>query len=175
MTNISRGAREMWERYAADREGLAFESEVLRSERLHESEAPIGRERDIVTRARVNQALFRKMMLARYEGRCALTGLPVPELLVASHIVRWADDPAERMNPENGLVLNALHDRAFEVGLMTISDEFRAEIDVDRVPDRGSSGLELLARYDGAALTLPDGVAPGVEFLRRHRERVAAT
>lgn len=174
MANIGRSAQEMWERYAADRERLAFESEVLRSERLHESEAPIGRERDVVTRARVNQALFRKMMLARYEGRCVLTGLPVPELLVASHIVRWTDDPAERMNPENGLVLNALHDRAFEVGVMTISDDFRAEIDIDRLGDRGSSGLELLVRYDGAALTLPEGVAPNVELLRRHRERVAA-
>ena len=174
MSNISRGAREMWERYASDREMLAFEGEVLRSERLRHTEPRVGRERDAMARTRVNQGLFRRMMLARYEGRCLLTGLPVPELLVASHIVRWADDPQERLNPENGLLLNALHDRAFEVGLLTISDDLRAEIDRDRVAVGDSAAAELLVRYDGQALALPPGVGPSVSLLRRHRDRVAA-
>jgi len=38
----------------------------------------------------------------------------------ASHIVPWAEDERNRLNPRNGLCLNALHDRAFDRHLMWI-------------------------------------------------------
>ena len=43
--------------------------------------------------SRVNQHFFRAAILAAYENlRCCITGLAVPGLLVASHIVPWARD-----------------------------------------------------------------------------------
>ena len=63
---------------------------------------------------RVDQRYFRRMILRTYKSTCCLTGIAVPDLLIASHIVPWADDPKNRLNPCNGLCLNALHDKAFD-------------------------------------------------------------
>src|SRR5207248_1803837 len=82
-----------------------------------------GLERERLVRVRVNQHFFRATVLAAYDYKCCVTGIAVPELLVASHIVPWATDPKQRMNPRNGLCLNALHDRAFDRGLMFIAED----------------------------------------------------
>jgi putative restriction endonuclease len=50
----------------------------------------------------VKQYFFRQMVLASYAYRCCITGLAIPELLNASHIVPWAADPKNRLNPRNG-------------------------------------------------------------------------
>jgi hypothetical protein len=59
-----------------------------------------------------------------YRSQCAICELPIPALLVASHIIPWSVDPALRMNPQNGICLCTLHDRAFDRGLLTIRDNF---------------------------------------------------
>jgi predicted restriction endonuclease len=74
-----------------------------------------GLERERMVRVRVNQHFFRAAILSAYDYKWCVTGLAVPELLVASHIVPWARDTKQRMNPRKGLYLNALHDRAFIV------------------------------------------------------------
>ena len=75
----------------------------------------------MLTRAqRVGQRLFRDAVLTAYNARCCITGLAVYRLLVAGHIMPWREDPSQRLNPANGLCLSALHDRAFDIGLITI-------------------------------------------------------
>mgnify|MGYP002777016415 CR=1 FL=1 len=122
----------VWNRYAHDWEGLALRAETLLATAAgqplaavaltptEQRQFPPGQEREAVVRQRVGQHLFRGAVLAAYDGRCCLTGLAVPDLLTASHIVPWAADPANRLNPANGLCLNALHDRAFDRGWLTI-------------------------------------------------------
>lgn len=72
----------------------------------------------------MNQSFFRSRILSAYDYRCCVTGLTVRPLLVASHIIPWSEDAANRLNPRNGLCLNALHDRAFDRGLMWIEPDF---------------------------------------------------
>lgn len=50
------------------------------------------------------------------------------ELLIASHIIPWGKDEKNRLNPMNGLLLNALHDKAFENGLITIAEDYTIKI-----------------------------------------------
>jgi len=73
---------------------------------------------------RVGQGLFREALLRRWKGRCAVTGVDVPELLRASHIKPWAHctSDAERLDPDNGLLLVANWDAAFDQGLVTFAD-----------------------------------------------------
>ena len=71
---------------------------------------PAGREREATVRLRVNQSFFRDRILSAYNFRCCVTGLTVQPLLTASHIIPWAEDEKNRLNPRNGLCLNALHD-----------------------------------------------------------------
>ena len=54
-----------------------------------------------------------------------MSGLADPRLLVASHIVPWGRDKVNRLNPSNGLCLSAIHDRAFDMGLITLTDDYR--------------------------------------------------
>ena len=60
------------------------------------------------------QTFFRNVVLSSYENRCALTGIAVPHLLIASHIIPWSENENRRADPTNGLCLNALHDKAFD-------------------------------------------------------------
>jgi putative restriction endonuclease len=74
---------------------------------------------------RVGQDLFRQGLLDFWEGRCAITGLAVPELLRASHIKPWADcaSDAERLDIHNGLLLAPHLDAAFDRGFIALADD----------------------------------------------------
>ena len=72
---------------------------------------------------RVGQQIFRDGLLEYWQGRCAITGLAVPELLRASHIKPWADcaTDAERLDVFNGLLLAPNLDAAFDRGFITVA------------------------------------------------------
>ena len=77
-------------------------------------------ERESIVKVRVNQYFFRKTILAAYNNTCCITGINKPELLIASHIIPWSENEELSVNPLNGLCLNAIHDKAFDCGLIAI-------------------------------------------------------
>lgn len=89
--------------------------------------------REQMVHVRVGQNYFRNAVLSAYESRCCMTGISVPEFLIASHIKPWksSDDKKEKANPRNGLCLNALHDKAFDLGFITVDK------DTLRINDQG--------------------------------------
>ena len=128
------------------------------------------------TKRRKGQDYFRRMILANYGDRCALTGIDIPQLLIASHIIPWEDKShkKERLNPCNGICLSALYDKAFDKGLITIlPDDYSVQV---------SSALreyETRDYYDkhfgnlpGRKITLPIEYKPNKDFLAYHREHV---
>ena len=78
--------------------------------------------------ARVGQSVFRGALLAQWDRRCPLTGISEPGLLRASHIIAWSAcaDERDRLDPENGLLLSALWDAAFDRGLVSFDSEGEA-------------------------------------------------
>lgn len=185
LTGIAKGVERVWEEFADEPERLAFESERLLAARLErpveqvadvatDDLPPPGVERDALVRLRVNQSFFRKRVLSAFEFRCCVTGLAVPELLVASHIVPWAADPAQRLNPRNGLCLNALHDRAFDRHLMWIDDDFVVRFSPrflkGKRGSKESPALTWATQFDGQPLRMPRNFTPDPDLLRRHRE-----
>ena len=175
----------VWNEFSRDWAGLAFESERLLADRSRTSVEsiaeidpadlpPRGKERDAMVRVRVNQAFFRRAVLAAYDFRCCITGLAVPELLVASHIVPWSRDVVNRVNPRNGLLLNALHDRAFDLGLLTITPNFVVKVSPGLLKKSrdGSPAAALLAESDGFPMRLPQKFLPEAAFLRYHNRYV---
>ena len=68
----------------------------------------LGKTTTAIVQVRVNQARFRRAILASYNATCCMSGLRVPKLLVASHIVPWSMDTQNRLNPSNGLLNQAL-------------------------------------------------------------------
>jgi putative restriction endonuclease len=172
---------EIWEEFRSDWERLAFESERLLAQITgHAAELedegkvfPEGRTREAMVRTRVNQGFFRAAVLAAYGSSCCITGCSVSELLNASHIVPWAVDVKNRTNPRNGLCLNAIHDRAFDCGLLTVTPDLKVKISTKARRKSSDVGThELLLRYEGAAVSLPRRFAPEPEFLKYHNEQV---
>ncbi len=177
----SRAEEEVWNEFCSDWESLAFQSQLLLAKFMRVPPAqlfedirvPEGRERETTVRVRVNQNFFRAAVIAAYGCRCCITGLPASALLTASHIIPWAKDSRNRTNPRNGLCLNALHDRAFDSGLMTVTPDYRVRISrtLEAVSDaEGGLVRRLFTGYEGHKITLPDRFAPDPEFLKYHNE-----
>jgi hypothetical protein len=100
-----------------------------RNPEIIEPEAPQGpTEVERLARVRRIQGFFRATVLTSYENRCAVSGMAIPELLVPSHIIPWSIQPERRGDPRNGIALNALHDRAFDRGLIAFEESWRLVI-----------------------------------------------
>ena len=174
----------IWEEFYNDRERLFSEAQLIKASLLHKSVEETlqltdndleGRERTAVIRQRVNQSVFRSMILNNYEEHCAITGINIPELLVAGHIIPWSDStPQQKLSPENGICLSALYDKAFDKGLITISpDDFTVVL---------SSALREYETKDffdchfgsiaGSPIAMPIEHKPNRDFLAYHRDHV---
>ena len=135
---------------------------------------PIGPTESVQsTKVRLGQRFFRRSILASYNSRCCVTGNPVPELLVASHILPWGSHPEQRLNPRNGLCLAQTQDAAFDRGLVTFDEDFRLVLSPylrEFLPN------ETLARnflaYEGVKIVMPQKFLPDEEFMRQHRAEV---
>ena len=173
--------KEVWDEFQADWEKLAVECEMLRrnldveAETTDESDEQLvpedftGETRKVVTEQRIKQNFFRRAVLSSYRGRCCMSGLSDARLLIASHIVPWSKDKANRLNPSNGLCLSAIHDRAFDKGLLTLTDDFKILISDELKRLKESFVIEVLLPLEGRSIELPERFMPSVEFLARHR------
>lgn len=180
----AKGEEEVWNEFHENPEALAFESERLLAKftgqtleqlaEIDERDLPKeGLERERIVRTRLNQHFFRATILATYEYRCCITGLAIPELLVASHIVPWADDSQNRMNPRNGLCLNALHDRAFDRGLVSIAPDWtiRYAKSIKSSKHHANPAIDWLLQFEGKPINLPEKFAPDPDLIVQHFER----
>ncbi len=181
----SNADRAMWQEMQNNWENFAIESEdtinsilqgsesyVLDNESASEYQDYTGKDRIVPTKTRVGQNFFRKSVLSAYQYRCCITGLAIPKLLVASHIVPWRDDPANRLNPRNGLALSILHDKALDLGMITINDDMTVRVSQKEFRVRNKFFVTALRNYDGKSIELPDKFQPHEDFLAYHRERI---
>lgn len=183
----AKGEEDVWNEFAEYPEELAFESQKLLAEREGKSVEvvaqiqtddlpPPGRERDAIVKVRVNQSFFRNRVLSAYEFRCCVTGLSIKSLLVAGHIVPWAVDEKNRLNPRNGLCLNALHDRAFESHLIWIDRGFVVRTSNRlREEKQLSEAARWLLSFDGRPLILPAKFQPDPKLLLKHSRKCQPT
>ncbi len=131
-----------------------------------------GITRSAVVQVRVNQARFRKAILSSYNATCCISGLQHEKLVIASHIVPWSEDTKNRLNPQNGLCLSALHDRAYDQGLITVMPDYTIRISESFKPKEGHEFTEqALFRFQNKAILLPDRLRPAPEFLLHHAKK----
>ena len=129
-----------------------------------------GSEKEVMTRTRLGQSYFRRMVLANYGGKCCVTGLDVPQTLRASHIVAWAEDKKNRMNPENGLCLSATYDAAFDKHLISFDDDYRMIVSKDiKEYYTNEATKEYFNNFEGKQINLPLRFMPSKKLLEKHR------
>lgn len=181
--NAGKLDKQVWDEFYNNWDAAIIASEQLLAkqkntsiEDLNEIDIPEtiqeGVNRRRLVNTRLNQNIFRKIVLATYNFQCCITGIRNPELLIASHIVPWSVDERNRLNPMNGLALNALHDKAFDAGLITIDADSYKIIISNRLKAKSPpmSVRQNFLDYDGVEIKLPDKFLPEREFLKRHNE-----
>lgn len=182
LSGHSRGDEQIWNEFCEDWDKMTVLSEttLLRFQRAAPPAGElIAAAPDAPTEAtatilvRTMQGFFRKAVLAAYHSRCCVTGLPVEDLLVASHILPWSGFPQHRLNPRNGLCLAAHFDRAFDRGLIAFDRGSRLMISpaLKRYGLNPAIQAEFLRR-EGTPLICPDRFPPDAEFLTYHRNQI---
>jgi predicted restriction endonuclease len=183
LRGASHSDRQIWEEMTSDWPRLAKEiakvnaglaEEKPATDRQEDSiESYVGETRSAIIEARVGQAFFRRAVLSAYEFRCCISGLSIPELLVASHIVPWRDDKANRLNPRNGLCLSAVHDRAFDLGFISVSNDLRLILSTKIRRLKSDPYINnTFCTFEDQPISLPKKFSPDLGFLKHHRESV---
>ncbi len=131
-----------------------------------------GTNKTVETKVRVGQSFFRKAVLSAYNNKCCISGLTIPKLLVASHIVPWRIDESNRLNPKNGLLLSMLHDKAFDLGLITVNEDMTVRVSRKEPTSKDSFYEASIKSYEGQQIALPEKFHPHSEFLEYHREYI---
>ena len=171
----------IWNEYFNNQEELIFQSEKILAEKQqitietkykdilrdisHLKGETIIRE----VKTRVNQSVFRKIVLANYNIKCAVTGIDIPELLYASHILPWSTNEKERLNPENGICLSATFDKAFDKGLIGISSDLTILFSEKlKVNSKKTYFDNQFKKYEGQKISIPEKYIPKKDFLEYH-------
>ena len=80
-------------------------------------------EKEVITKQRVGQGLFKDLLKNKYHCKCALCGIQTEQMLVGSHIKPWKDcSDAEKLDVNNGLLLCVHHDALFDKHLISFED-----------------------------------------------------
>lgn len=184
--NASALDRAVWDEFHADWERLAVECQLLRQELGNNSVSELesendaflleedftGETRQVLTTQRIKQHFFRRAVLSSYKGRCCMSGLSDSRLLIASHIVPWSTDKKNRLNPSNGLCLSAIHDRAFDKGLISLTDDWRVVVSDELRKLDESFVKAIFLPLEGQQIEMPERFRPDHAFLLRHREEL---
>lgn len=141
------------------------EFENILNNKLNFFENIEGVEKEVIVKSRVNQSKFRDMLLTKYNC-CCLCGIANPKLLVASHIKPWSNcNKIEKLNHYNGLLLCSMHDKLFDLGLISFSDNGKILISNE------------ISVNDKKLLNIPSNICIQLDedskfFIKYHREHI---
>lgn len=185
MGHGSKGEELIWQEYNQNREHFIYKSEELIAERKNKNliEEYMVKFPELSTyssedkfrevKVRACQDVFRSMILSVYNQRCAITGINLTSLLVASHIIPWAENKNERLNPENGLCLSATWDAAYDKGIIGVSPEYRVVFSRKLKEKFNESYFDHYFRpYENAKISIPTRFKPRREFLDYHLNNI---
>lgn len=124
-----------------------------------------GASKKAIINARVNQGVFRDLLLARY-NKCCLCGVQNHTLLLASHIKPWAEsEPKEKLDVDNGFLMCPNHDKLFDKGYITFDDDGKIIIS-DRLTENDRVILNVNSKMH---IELTEG---NQKYLKFHRENL---
>jgi putative restriction endonuclease len=121
----------------------------------------------------VNQSVFRQMVLVNYSTKCAITGIDIPELLLASHIMPWSKNEEHRLNPENGICLSALYDKAYDKGIIGINNNYQIILSTSLKQKKDTTFFKQhFAPIENLKIIEPVKYLPRKEFLEFHMDTI---
>lgn len=175
----------IWDEFFHNQEELVFLSEQILAQK--ENDSIENKYQDVLfdlkdlkgetairqVKTRVNQSVFRQMVLANYSTKCAITGIDIPELLLASHIMPWSKNEEHRLNPENGICLSALYDKAFDKGIIGINKNYEVILSTSLKKKKDTVFYKNhFASIDNLKIIEPLKYLPRKEFLEYHLDTI---
>ncbi|HBR94057.1 MAG TPA: hypothetical protein DEA90_07820 [Opitutae bacterium] len=132
--------------------------------------------RDVVrsVKTRLDQRTFSDIVFKNYNSTCCITGLDIPTVNRASHIIGWADPQGKkiRLDPRNGLCLSATYDAAFDRHLISLDDDYRIILSKEIKDHYSSQSVQTYFHSkEGDAITLPRSYLPKKDYLEFHRKK----
>jgi len=184
LIHAGKGDREVWDEYnghwdklVKDTNSLVLEADRFSNEtnqvnafdlesNIVRPQGPTSEYRNILTRR--YQSFFRRAVLSSYNFSCCICGLDLPELLIASHILPWSENDEARTDPRNGLCLCAIHDKAFDSGLISVDTEHKIQFsNIIKKSQNKYVGVFLL-EFEGKSIQLPHRFSPDPKYLSWH-------
>lgn len=175
----------IWDEFFHNQEDLIFLSEQILAEKenstienkyqdlLFDLKGLKGETKIREVKTRVNQLVFRQMVLANYATKCSITGIDIPELLLASHILPWSENEEHRLNPENGICLSALYDKAFDKGIIGINQNYNIVLSTSLKKKKNTEFFKNhFAPIENQKITTPIKYFPKIEFLEYHMDTI---
>ncbi|NBA76124.1 HNH endonuclease [Emticicia sp. ODNR4P] len=175
----------IWQEFVKNKDDILFESEKILAEKesvsitekyahiLVGTENLIGESKLREVKVRVNQNLFRQIVLENYSCSCAISGIDIPDLLVASHIIPWSQSEKERLNPENGICLSSLYDKAFDRGLIGINLDYTIRVS-NKLKQNTLKPYyhQYFSHLEYKSISLPPRYYPKKEFIEFHLDSI---
>jgi len=175
----------IWDEFINNREELLFKSEnilankenidieIKYSDILKDTHNLRGEIKERLVKTRVNQSVFRKIILSTYKTKCAISGIDIPQLLIASHIIPWSHNEKERLNPSNGICLSMLYDKAFDIGLIGIKKDYKVVVS-NKIKHNSKKDYykTYFKHIENQEIFLPERYLPKAEFLEYHLDTI---
>lgn len=184
MENVSKLDKQVWQEYMQNWDELYIEGEELLAKKknipveklynidLDNYEQSEGRDVVRSVKVRMDQERFRAAVFTNFNNQCCITGIKMMDLIVASHIVPWSKDSNNRLNPKNGLSLNAIHDKAFDKHLITVTEDLKIKISSKFYQHQNNESIKQnFINYDGKEIIAPKKFYPGSVFLKIHNDK----
>lgn len=158
-------------RFATD---SVYDGRVVSSKLLERFKINVNNtEKERTVKKRIGQDIFRSILLNIYGSKCCLTGIDIPEVLRASHIIPWAECEETRLNPQNGLCLSATYDAAFDKHLITFDENFRMVLSpVIKEIYTSDAFKKYFLKFEGVSIMLPSIHLPSQEYMEMHRSKL---
>jgi len=122
-------------------------------------------------KARQRQSVFRRRVPSNFGSRCCISRISEPDLLVASHVIPWADQIETRLDPSNGMCLFVLYDELFDHGYFTVTDDLYVKV-TPLLSELSEPLQAVLRSIDGLSIRRPTEHNLRPEYLAYHREHL---
>ncbi|MBP1950059.1 HNH endonuclease [Virgibacillus litoralis] len=121
-------------------------------------------------KVRFGQKVFADQVKLNYGYRCAITDISTRSFLVGSHIIPWSENKSHRLDPQNGICLSVLVDKAFDKGYIGISNDYKVILASQIKRDKEL--YDQLKPFEGKKIKYPKSSPPRVDFLEWHLKEI---
>jgi len=132
-----RAALNSYQTFLEDVTQVTVETDI---EEILNAEGKTNTQKATLVNSRIGQGKFRSDLIEYWQG-CALTRYKKMQFLIASHIKPWSvSNDKERLDPNNGFLLLANIDKAFDLGYISFTDKGKVIIS-DYLDDYNGLGI----------------------------------